>query len=62
MIFYIDGTTGGMMLQIVLAGVVGGFVAIKLLAGNFVSSVVGHFKRPKQEDDSPETGPTDQAS
>jgi hypothetical protein len=46
---YIDGSTGGMMLQLIMAGIVGGFVAIKLVAGNVVAGIVGRFRRPQEE-------------
>jgi hypothetical protein len=37
---YIDGTTGGMVLQLLLGGFVGGFVVFKLAAQNLLDKVL----------------------
>ena len=37
---YIDATTGGMALQIILSGVVGGLVVIKLFWSNLVNTIL----------------------
>jgi hypothetical protein len=47
MVSYIDGTTGGLMLQIVMAGLVGGFVAIKVVTKSFFA---GLFRRGVADD------------
>jgi hypothetical protein len=45
---YIDATTGGMALQVILSGLVGGLVVIKLFWRNFVNTI---FRRNAGEDD-----------
>jgi len=47
---YIDATTGGMALQVILSGLVGGLVVIKLFWRNFVNSIFRR-KAPEDEDD-----------
>jgi hypothetical protein len=39
MLLYIDASTGGMMLQIVLTGIAGGLVMFKLAAGRIFNAV-----------------------
>ena len=46
---YIDATTGGMALQIILSGVVGGLVVIKLFWGNLVNTILR--RKPVSESD-----------
>jgi hypothetical protein len=55
MVGYIDGTTGGMMLQIVMAGLVGGLVAIKIVTKNLFA---GLFHRRRADQPNPEPGET----
>ena len=46
---YIDATTGGMALQIILSGVVGGLVVIKLFWSNLVNTILR--RKPATESD-----------
>ena len=46
---YIDATTGGMALQIILSGAVGGLVVIKLFWGNLVNTILR--RKPATEGD-----------
>jgi hypothetical protein len=50
-IAYIDGSTGGMMLQLAMAGLVGGFVAFKLVARSFLSGIFGRFRGAGRQPD-----------
>lgn len=43
---YIDGTSGGMILQVLLSGFVGGFVVIKLFWRNLLNMFVRHSDKP----------------
>jgi hypothetical protein len=43
---YIDATSGGMALQIVLSGLVGGIVVVKLFWHNLVSALFFWKRRP----------------
>ena len=54
-ILYIDPTTGGMLLQVLLGSVVGGFVVVKL----FVLSWFRRGKRGAAEPLAEERGPSD---
>jgi len=49
---YIDATTGGMALQIILSGAVGGLVVIKLFWGNLVNTILR--RKPATEGDEQE--------
>jgi len=51
MLAYIDGTTGGMMLQVLLGSLVGGIVILKLAA----RSLFGALLRRKRDDQQPES-------
>ena len=46
---YIDATTGGMALQIILSGIVGGLVVIKLFWSNLVNTILR--RKPAIESD-----------
>jgi len=46
---YIDATTGGMALQVILSGLVGGLVIIKLFWRNLVNTILR--RRPEEDDD-----------
>jgi len=59
MLTYIDGTTGGMMLQIVMAGIVGGFMAIKLFTKDFFAGVIDRLRGKRAVDASLGTQPRD---
>jgi hypothetical protein len=50
---YIDPTTGGLGLQLLLGFVVGGFVTIKLMWGRFLS----FFRREKETSEEPADPP-----
>lgn len=45
---YIDATSGGMVLQILLSGFVGGFVIIKLFWRNFLNTLL--HRKPTVEE------------
>lgn len=59
---YIDATTGGMALQVILSGLVGGLVIVKLFWRNLVSTILR--RKPEEEDpedaaaDVPEAAPS----
>ena len=60
-IAYIDGTTGGMVVQLLLGGFVGGFVVFKLVFQNIVNKVLR--RNPVYDDDADLIEePTDQAA
>ena len=46
---YIDGTTGGMVVQLLLGGFVGGFVVFKLAARKLLDKILR--RDPYEEDD-----------
>jgi hypothetical protein len=48
MLLYIDGTTGGLALQMLLGGAVGGLVVFKLAAKQLMSTI-----RPRQRSKGP---------
>ena len=48
---YIDATTGGMALQVILSGLVGGLVILKLFWRNLMNTVL---RRKPEDDDSPD--------
>ena len=53
---YLDPTTGGMALQVILSGLVGGLVVIKLFWRNFVNTI---FRRkPTEAEDGEQPSPT----
>ncbi len=53
---YLDPTTGGMALQVILSGLVGGLVVIKLFWRNFVNTI---FRRNAAEaEDEEQPSPT----
>jgi len=58
---YIDGTTGGMVVQLLLGGFVGGFVVFKLAFHSVVNKLL---RRKANYDDEPELieEPTDQVA
>jgi len=51
-ILYVDATSGGMVLQVLLSGFVGGIVVMKLFWSNLVSAI---FPQRKPETDAPAT-------
>jgi hypothetical protein len=51
-ILYVDATSGGLVLQILLSGFVGGIVVMKLFWSKLVSAI---FPRRKPETDAPAT-------
>ena len=53
---YVDATSGGMALQIILSGLVGGLVVIKLFWHNLVSAVF-FWKRSDPETAAETPGP-----
>jgi hypothetical protein len=52
---YIDATTGGMALQVILSGFVGGLVFIKLFWRNLVNMVLR--RQPTDDEDEPDAAP-----
>ncbi|MEX1193464.1 MAG: hypothetical protein WD904_11405 [Dehalococcoidia bacterium] len=51
---YVDATSGGMILQVLLSGFVGGFVMIKLFWRDFLSTVL---RRKPGSDEPPSVEP-----
>jgi hypothetical protein len=47
---YIDGTTGGMVVQLLLGGFVGGFVVFKLAAQNLLDKILRRKHTDPQDD------------
>jgi hypothetical protein len=58
---YIDGTTGGMVVQLLLGGFVGGFVVFKLAFQSIVNKVLRRDAAYEDDADLIEE-PTDQAA
>jgi hypothetical protein len=58
MFLYIDPTTGGLGIQLILGFLVGGFVTLKLFLSRFLS----FFRRGSAEDETPATVPVESAS
>jgi hypothetical protein len=57
---YVDATSGGMILQVLLSGFVGGLVFLKLFWGNLVNTVL---RRKPEEAEAPATADShDEAS
>jgi hypothetical protein len=52
---YVDATSGGMALQIILSGLVGGLVVIKLFWHNLVSAVFFWKRAPEASTDQAST-------
>jgi hypothetical protein len=59
---YIDGTTGGMVLQLLLGGFVGGFVVFKLAFQNLINKILRRNSVDEDEDDLIEEPVTDRAA
>jgi hypothetical protein len=49
MFLYVDATSGGMILQVLLSGFVGGLVVIKLFWANLVNTVLRRKPEPVDE-------------
>lgn len=56
---YIDATTGGMALQVILSGLVGGLIFLKLFWHRLVNTVL---RRKPEQDDAAEPAATSDAA
>jgi hypothetical protein len=57
---YIDGTTGGMVVQLLLGGFVGGFVVFKLAARSLIDKILR--RNTDYDDDELAEEPADRAA